>query len=73
MGLKLLDEKLDRGTTGHLQISVLRLQARAEKGAHNVCFQQVHDDMSKVLSVNKEWEFVSRGTEISLGKFVLEL
>ena len=26
--------------------------------------------MSKVRSVNKDWEFVSKGTEISLGKFV---
>jgi hypothetical protein len=28
--------------------------------------------MSKARSVNKDWEFVSKGTEISLGKFVLE-
>ena len=28
--------------------------------------------MSKALSVSKEWEFVSKGTEISLGKFVSE-
>jgi hypothetical protein len=28
--------------------------------------------MSKVRSVNKDWEFVSKGTEISLGKFVAE-
>jgi hypothetical protein len=28
--------------------------------------------MSKTHSVNKEWEFVSKGTEISLGKFVSE-
>jgi hypothetical protein len=28
--------------------------------------------MNKGLSVSKEWEFVSKGTEISLGKFVLE-
>jgi len=28
--------------------------------------------MSKARSVSKEWEFVSKGTETSLGKFVLE-
>ena len=28
--------------------------------------------MSKTRSVNKDWEFVSKGTEISLGKFVTE-
>ena len=28
--------------------------------------------MSKARSVNKDWEFVSKGTEISLGKFVSE-
>ena len=28
--------------------------------------------MSKARSVSKEWEFVSKGTEISLGKFVLK-
>jgi hypothetical protein len=28
--------------------------------------------MSKTRSVNKDWEFVSKGTEISLGKFVSE-
>ena len=28
--------------------------------------------MSKTHSVNKEWEFVSKGTDISLGKFVPE-
>ncbi len=29
-------------------------------------------DMSKTPSVIKEWEFVSKRTEISLGNFVLE-
>jgi hypothetical protein len=28
--------------------------------------------MSKARSVSKDWEFVSKGTEISLGRFVLE-
>ena len=28
--------------------------------------------MSKARSVNKYWEFVSKGTEISLGRFVSE-
>jgi len=28
--------------------------------------------MSKARSVSKEWDFVSKGTEISLGNFVLE-
>ena len=67
MGLKLLRGSPARGTTGHLQSSVCRLQAPAATGAHNFCFQQVQDDMSKALSVSKEKEFVSKGTEISLG------
>ena len=41
-------------------------------GAHNACFQQVQDDMSKARSVNRDWEFVSKGTEISPGNFVPE-
>jgi len=28
--------------------------------------------MSKARSVNRDWEFVSKGTEISLGRFVSE-
>ena len=72
MGLKLLGVRPARGTTGHLQSSVCRLQAPAATGAHNTCFQQVQDDMSKARSVSKDWEFVSKGTEISLGRFVLE-
>ena len=72
MDLNLLGGRPSRGTTGHLQSSVYRLQAPAVTGAHNVCFQQVQDDMSKERSVNKDWEFVSKGTEISLGKFVTE-
>ncbi len=32
----------------------------------------MQDDMSKVRSVCRDWEFVSKGTEISLGKFVPE-
>jgi len=61
-----------RGTTGHLQSSVCRLQAPAATEAHNSCFQRVQDDMSSAGSVCKDWEFVSKGTEISLGKFVSE-
>ena len=72
MGLKLLGGRPARGTTGHLQSSVCRLQAPAATGAHNTCFQRVQDDMSKAKSVCREWEFVSKGTEISLGKFVSE-
>ena len=72
MGLKLLGGRPDRGTTGHLQSSVCRLQAPEATGAHNACFQRVQDDMSKVRSVSRNWEFVSKGTEISLGKFVSE-
>ena len=72
MGLKLLGGRPARGTTGHLQNSVCRLQAPAVTGAHNTCFQRVQDDMGKVRSVCRDWEFVSKGTEISLGKFVSE-
>jgi hypothetical protein len=35
-------------------------------GAHNVCFHQEQDDIRKTRSGNKDWEFVSIGTEISL-------
>ena len=75
MGLKILGGRPVRGTTCHLQsrvCRVLRLQAPVTTGDHIVCFQQVQDDMSKVHSVHKEWEFVSKGTEISLGKIVSE-
>ena len=73
MGLKLLGGRPVRDTTGHLQASVYRLQDPTATGDHNVCFQQVQNDMSKTRSVNKEWELVSRGTEISMGKFESEL
>ena len=59
-------------TTGHLQSSVCRLQAPPATGAHNACFQRVQDDISKARAVCRDWEFVSKGTEISLGKFVSE-
>ena len=72
MGLKLLGGRPARGTTGHLQSSVCRLQAPAGTGSHNTCFQRVQDDMSIARSVCRDWEFVSKGTEISLGKFVSE-
>ena len=72
MGLKLLGGRPARGTTGHLQSSVCRLQAPEATGAHNACFQRVQDDISKARSVCRDWEFVSKGTEISLGKFVSE-
>ena len=68
----LLGGRPTRVTTGHLQISVYRLQAPTATGDHNACFQQVQNDMSKSRSVNKEWQFVSKGTEFSLGKFVSE-
>ena len=69
MGLKLLGGRPARGTTGHLQSSVCRLQTPAATGAHNTCFQRVQDDMGKARSVCRDWEFVSKGTEISLGKY----
>ena len=72
MGLKLLGGRPARGTTGHLQSSVCGLQDPATTGAHNTCFQWVQDDISKARSVCRDWEFVSKGTEISLGKFVSE-
>jgi hypothetical protein len=72
MGLKLLGGRPARGTTGHLQISVCRLQAPVATGAHNECFQRVQDDMNKTRSVCRDWEFVSKGTETSLGKFMSE-
>ena len=71
-GLKLLGGRPSRGTTGHLQSSMYRLQAPTVTGAHNVYFHLVQDDMNKTHSVNKDWQFVSKGTEISLGRFVSE-
>ena len=53
-------------------VALCRLQAPVVTGTHNVCFHQVQDDMSKSRSVNKDWVFVLKGTEISLGKFVTE-
>ena len=72
MDLKLLGGSPVRGTTGHLQSDTCRLQAPATTGDHNACFQQVQEDMSKARSVDKSWEFVSKGTEISMGRFVSE-
>ena len=72
MGLGLLGGKPARGTTGHLQSSACRLQAPAATGAHNQCFQQVQEDMSKARSTCKDWDFVSKGTEISVGRFLIE-
>jgi hypothetical protein len=67
MVLKMLGGRPSRVDTGHLQS-----RAPEATGVHDDCFQMVQDDMSKVHSVNKDWEFVSKGTEISLGKFVSE-
>ena len=72
MGLKLLGDRPAHDTTGHLQSSVCRLQAPSVTGDHNTYFQLVQDDMSKARSTSKDWEFVSKGTEISLGRFVSE-
>jgi hypothetical protein len=36
------------------------------------CMRVGREILSKTHSVNMEWEFVSRGTKISLGKFVSE-
>jgi hypothetical protein len=72
MGLKLLGGRPVRDTTGYLQNSVCRLQVPVVTGAYSVYFQQVQDDMSKTHSVNRDWEFVSKGTKISSTKFVSE-
>jgi hypothetical protein len=56
----------------HLQSSVCRLQASAATGSHNQCFQQVQEDMWRTRSVCKEWDFVSEGTELSVGRFSIE-
>ena len=41
-------------------------------GEHNQCFQQVQEDMRKTRSVCKDWDFVSKGTELSVGSFLIE-
>jgi len=51
---------------------VCRLQDPVATGTHNQCFQQVQEDMSKARSACKDWDFVSKGTEISVGKFLIE-
>jgi hypothetical protein len=51
---------------------VCRLQAPAATGAHNQCFQQVQEDISKACSVCKDWDFVSKGTELPVGRFLIE-
>ena len=68
MGLGLLGGKPSQDTTGHLQSSGCRLQAPEATGAHNNCFQQVQEDIHKARSVCTEWDFVSRGTELSVGR-----
>ena len=42
----------------------------AVTGVHNTCFQQVQEDIHKSRSVCKKWYFVSRDTELSVGKFL---
>ena len=49
-----------------------RLQAPAATGSHNQCFQQVQEDLCRVRSVCKEWDFVSEGTELSVGRSSIE-
>ncbi len=39
---------------------------------HNQCFQQVQQDMSKARSVCMDSDFVSKGTEISFGRLLIE-
>jgi hypothetical protein len=56
----LLEERLQLG-------ALQTVQAQSGDGP-----QAIQDDMSKARSVNKDWEFDSKGTEISLGKFVPE-
>jgi hypothetical protein len=41
-------------------------------GPHNQCFQQVQEYMNKARSTCKDWDFVSKGTEISVGRFLIE-
>ena len=64
-------ERICKGLYGeHVRLVELGESIGAQTGDHNVFFHQVLDVMSKTHSVNKEWEFVSKGTEVSLGKFV---
>ena len=49
-----------------------RLQAPAATGAHNQCVQEVQEDMCKARSVCKDWDFVSKGTDLSVGRFLIE-
>ncbi len=49
-----------------------RLEAPAATGVHNQCFQQVQEDMCKARSVCQDWDFVSKGTDLSVGRFFIE-
>jgi hypothetical protein len=49
-----------------------RLQAPASTETHNQCFQQMQEDMSKVHSACKDWDFVTKSTEISVGRFLIK-
>jgi hypothetical protein len=48
--------------------AAFRLQRQQGLTTPAFSFQQVQDDMSKARSVNKDWEFVSKGTEISANR-----
>jgi hypothetical protein len=69
---RFLGENPARDNIGHLQSSVCRLQAPAATGSHDQCFQQVQEDMSKARSACKDWDFVSKGMEIPVGRFLIE-
>jgi hypothetical protein len=40
--------------------------------SHNQYFHQVQEDMNKVHSTCEDWDFVSKDTEISVGRFLIE-
>jgi hypothetical protein len=75
MVLKLMGGgKPTRDTTGHLESSLCHLQPPTATWGYNSYYQQVQEDISKEHSENKDWEFVSKGTEISQSKiYVINL
>lgn len=51
---------------------VLETPSRRHGSSPGTCTDSNHQRMSKDRSVCKEWDFVSKGTEISMGRFLIE-
>ena len=70
MGLGLLGGNPTRDTTSVCADS--NLHRPPAHTTPNTWFQEVQQDMWKPRSVWKEWDFVSKVTELSVGRFLIE-